>query len=68
MCYGMASRVVFTFTIESLICGYHEYQLIWGVPAVGEELNCYRKLGNSHDPYAVKNAMPSVLTLWGPIP
>jgi len=36
-----------------MICGYHEYQLIWGTPAVGEELKCYRKLGNSHDPYAV---------------
>ena len=49
----MASRVVFTFTFESMVRGYHEYQLIWGVPAVGEELNCHRELGNSHDPYAV---------------
>ena len=49
----MASCVVYTFTFESMIRGYHEYQLIWGVPGVGEELNCYRKLGNSHDPYAV---------------
>ena len=49
----MASRVVYTFTFESMIRGYHEYQLIWGVPDVGEELNCYRELGNSHNPYAV---------------
>ena len=49
----MASRVVYTFTFESMIRGYHEYQLIWGVPGVGEGLNCYRELGNSHDPYAV---------------
>ena len=53
MCYGrIASRLVFTFTFESMVRGYHEYQLIWGVPAV-EELNCHRELGNSHDPYAV---------------
>jgi len=32
-----------------MICGYHEYQLIWGIPAVGEELN---KLGNSDNPCA----------------
>ena len=49
----MASRVVYTFTFESMIRGYHEYQLIWGVPGVGEELNCYCELRNSHDPYAV---------------
>ena len=49
----MASRVVYTFTFESMIRGYHEYQLIWGVPGVGEELNCYHGLGNSQDPYAV---------------
>ena len=49
----MASRVAFTFTFESIVRGYHEYQLLWGVPAVGKELNCHRKLGNSHDPYAV---------------
>ena len=41
------------FTFESMVCGYNEYQMIWGVPAVGEELNCHRQLGNSHDPYAV---------------
>ena len=43
----MASRGVYTFTFESMDRGYHEYQ---GVPTVGEELNCYRELGNSHDP------------------
>ena len=49
----MATRVAYTFTFESMIRGYHEYQMIWGVPAIGEELNCFRELGNSHDPYAV---------------
>ena len=46
-------RVVFTFTFESMVRGYHEYQFIWGVPTVGEALNCHRELGNSHDPYAM---------------
>ena len=53
MCYGMASHIVFMFTFESMVCGYREYRLIWGVPAVGEELNYHCELGNSHDPYAV---------------
>ena len=37
MCYGMASHVVFTFTFESMVRGYREYQSIWEVPAVGED-------------------------------
>ena len=49
----MASCVVYNFMFESIICGYHEYQLIWEVPVIGEELSCSRELGNSHDPYAV---------------
>ena len=52
-CHGMASCMVYTFTFESMIHGYHEYQLIRGAPAVGEELTCCCELGNSHDPYAV---------------
>ena len=43
----------YTFSIESMIRGYHEYGLIWNNPIVGEELICERELGNSHDPYAV---------------
>ena len=53
MCYEMASRVVFKCTFESMVRGYQEYQLIWGVPAIAGELNCHRELGNSYDPYAV---------------
>ena len=51
--YLVCIYVVFTFTFELMVHGYHEYQLIWRVPAVGEDLNCHRELGNSHDPYAV---------------
>jgi len=43
----------FVFGVESMIHGYHEYQMIWNNPLIGEELPCERKPGNSHDPYAV---------------
>ena len=43
----------FIFSVESMIRGYHEYQLIWNDPIIGEELGCEREPGNSHDPYAV---------------
>ena len=36
-----------------MLQGYHEYQMIWNNPIVGEELVCNRELGNIHDPYAV---------------
>ena len=45
--------VLYTFSFESMIRGYHEYRMIWNNPIAGEELPCYRELGNSHDPYAV---------------
>jgi len=48
----MVTCVVYTFTIESMICAYHKYQMIWGALTVGE-LHCHHELGNSHDPYAV---------------
>ena len=33
--------------------GYHEYKNVWEDPVHGEELNCTRDIGNSHDPMAV---------------
>ena len=35
-----------------MVRGYHEYQHIWD-GAVGETLQCHRKDGNVHNPYAV---------------
>ena len=26
-----------------MICGYHEYRMIWNNPIAGEELPCYRE-------------------------
>ena len=45
----MATRP-YTFLIESMIRGYHEYGMIWNNPLVSEELVCERELGNNHDP------------------
>ena len=42
-----------SFVVESMIRGYHEYKSIWDNPVYGEELNCVREVGNSHDPTAV---------------
>lgn len=44
--------MLYTFSLESIIYGCHEYRMIWNNPIAGEEL-CYHELGNSHDPYAV---------------
>ena len=41
------------FSLDSMICVYHKYSLIWNNSIVGEELACERELGNSHNPYAV---------------
>ena len=45
--------MAFTFSVNSMIRGYHEYLMIWNDPVIGEELRCEREPGNSSDPYAV---------------
>ena len=44
---------VYTFAVNSVIRGYHEYKTVWESPADGEVLRCEREVGNSHDTYAV---------------
>ena len=36
-----------------MIQGYHEYKRIWDDPVDGDELECKREIGNSHDTHAV---------------
>ena len=36
------------FSINPMICGHHEWTLIWNNLIVGEEFACKRKSGNSH--------------------
>ena len=41
-----------SLTVDSCICGYHEYSTIWE-PVMGEELQCGMEINNLHDSYAV---------------
>ena len=40
-------------SFNSMLQRYHEYQMIWNSPVVGEELVYNQELGNSCYPYAV---------------
>ena len=44
---------VYSFTIEAMVRGYHVYQSIWDAAIDGENLECFREVGNIHDPSAV---------------
>ena len=46
------SGVGHSFTIASLIRGYHIHQDIW-TPTINEELSCEQEIGNRHDTFAV---------------
>ena len=41
-----------SFIVDSVIHGHHIYKAIWN-PAIGEELNTKREIGNPHNPLAV---------------
>ena len=43
-----------SFTIESMVHGYHEYKSVWENPVCGNELSCTRDIGNSHDPMQLR--------------
>ena len=45
-------RMEFTFVVESMIRGYHEYT-VWENPVLAEELRCTKEIGNPRDPAAV---------------
>ena len=36
-----------------MVRGYHNYQSVWDAAVDSEVLNCYREVGNTHDPSAV---------------
>lgn len=44
---------MYTFSVESVVRGYHEYKDIWDAAIDGLELPCEREPGNPHDPSAV---------------
>ena len=39
-------RMEFTFMVESMIHGYHEYKTVWENPVLAEGLRCTREIGN----------------------
>ena len=43
----------YSFTVNSIIYGYHIYKDIWESPTIGEELFCEREIGNPKDPLTV---------------
>ena len=47
--------MVFTFVVDSMVHGYHEYIAVWENPVLVEELSCMRsrELENPHDSTAV---------------
>ena len=42
----MAMASIYTFSVESLIRGYHEYIVVWNNPVIGEDLLCKREVRN----------------------
>ena len=44
---------MYTFSVDSVVRGYHEYKDIWDADIDGLELPCKREPGNPHDPSAV---------------
>ena len=47
--------MAYRFSLNSMIRSYHEYSLVWNNPIEDEELACELTLGNSHNPYAVRD-------------
>ena len=45
--------MVHTFTVSSVVRGYHEYKDVWSTPIDGTELSCEREPGNPRDTLAV---------------
>ena len=50
-----ASAVImmFSFAVNSMIRGNHEYKSVWESPAADDDLLCKREVGNPHDTHAV---------------
>ena len=50
-----------TFSIETVVQGYHIYKEIWNAAMDGTELPCEREIGNTHNSFAtaIKNVTPT---------
>ena len=49
----LAKMATVGFSVDCMICGYHEYKSIWENPSIGETLICEREIGNCYDTHAV---------------
>ena len=45
------AKVMYTFSFNSVVRGYHEYKDIWDAEVDGASLPCEREPGKSHDTY-----------------
>ena len=45
--------MAFTFSIETMVRGYHIYKEIWNAVMDGTELLCERESGHAHDPFGL---------------
>ena len=61
---------MYTFSLSSMIRGYHKYKSLWTNPVNGEELICEQEIGNPCDPQAVavKKEISHVLQVVGHVP
>ena len=59
----------YTFCVDSMVRGYHEYQSMWDNPLADRNLPCEWELGNSHNPQAmaIKN-LTDALQVVGHVP
>lgn len=61
---------MYTFSLDSVVRGYHEYKDIWDAEMDGAGLPCEREPGNPHDTFAVavRKSSPSGSVTVGHIP
>jgi len=50
-----------------MICGFHEYKVVWYNPLVGEDLLSKYEVGNPHDTHVPIKIIDGNLTLLGNI-
>ena len=66
----MKTAKMYTFLLNSMVRGYHEYKSLWTNLFDGEESICEREIGNPCDPVAVamKKEIIHVLQVVGHVP
>ena len=62
--------IAYTFCIDSMVWGYHEYQSIWDNPLADGDVACEWETGNSYNPQsmAIKKVNDGTLPVVGHMP